>query len=132
MIDSNLFRIRIGIFISRKLSLRIISSTLNIKRHAYSLKIQNCLILTLLLLSYALCLSLTQEDIIPLNKLPTINVNRDETSLDSAAQYLIVPSKKESPNFLARMIHGNIRKGLVNMHVNVRSLYNKIGEIIKA
>ena len=44
-------------------------------------------------------------------------------------QKIIFYGIKESPNFLAKIVHGNIRRGLINMHVNIRSLYNKLGEV---
>ena len=30
---------------------------------------------------------------------------------------------------MARYLYGNIKRGLINMHINIRSLYNKMGEI---
>ena len=41
----------------------------------------------------------------------------------------LVLGKKETCNFEARYLHGNIKKGVVNMHINMRSLYKKIGEV---
>ena len=37
--------------------------------------------------------------------------------------------KQESKNFLAKYINGNIRKGIINMHLNIRSLNNKVFEV---
>ena len=39
--------------------------------------------------------------------------------------------KKQSSNFLAKYLYGNRKKGIMNMHLNIRSLTNKIGEIKK-
>ena len=41
----------------------------------------------------------------------------------------VVLGKSETCNFKARYLHGNIRRGVVNMHINIRSLYNKMGEV---
>ena len=41
----------------------------------------------------------------------------------------IVLGRNQTSNFMARYLHGNIRRGVVNMHVNIRSLYNKMGEV---
>ena len=38
-------------------------------------------------------------------------------------------SKQETPNFKAKMLYGNIKRGIVNIHVNIRSLYNKMSEV---
>ena len=38
-------------------------------------------------------------------------------------------SRCETPNFKARYLYGNVKRGLINLHINIRSLYNKIGEI---
>ena len=39
-------------------------------------------------------------------------------------------SKKEKPNFLAKYKYGNKQgKGIINMHVNIRSLKNKMQEV---
>ena len=37
--------------------------------------------------------------------------------------------KKQTSNFFARYLHGNIKRGIVNLHVNVRSLYRKMTEV---
>ena len=36
---------------------------------------------------------------------------------------------KHTSNYQARMLHGNIKKGIINMHVNIRSIYNKMSEV---
>ena len=40
-------------------------------------------------------------------------------------------SKCHTPNFNARYLYGNgnVKRGLLNLHINVRSLYKKIEEI---
>ena len=37
--------------------------------------------------------------------------------------------KKESNNFLAKYMYGNRRKGILNMHLNIRSVKNKVLEV---
>ena len=43
--------------------------------------------------------------------------------------YLYRRGKHQSVNFKAKFLHGNIRKGVKNIHLNVRSLYTKMGEV---
>ena len=43
-------------------------------------------------------------------------------------QYITIGMKQTS-NFKARCLHGNPKRGIKNMHVNIRSLYNKMGEV---
>ena len=38
-------------------------------------------------------------------------------------------SKKQTPNFQARYLNGNIMRGLINIHINIRSLSNKMSEV---
>ena len=49
-------------------------------------------------------------------------------STDSLLQMKLL-GKKETSNFLARYLHGNIKRGIKNIHVNVRSLYRKMAEV---
>ena len=35
----------------------------------------------------------------------------------------------QTVNFRARYLHGNIKRGIINIHVNIRSLYNKVSEV---
>ena len=37
--------------------------------------------------------------------------------------------KKQTPNFLAKYLYGNIKKGILNLHLNIRSVNNKICEV---
>ena len=39
--------------------------------------------------------------------------------------------KKQSVNFLAKYVNGNRKKGVLNLHLNIRSLSRKVGEIKK-
>ena len=59
-------------------------------------------------------------------------------SLPRLPSFVIVPTtayfrvgRNQTPNFLAKYIHGNIKKGILNLHLNIRSLNNKVGEIKK-
>ena len=44
-------------------------------------------------------------------------------------EIFITLSRKSTSNFKARYLHGNIGRGVKNVHINVRSLYNKVGEV---
>ena len=39
--------------------------------------------------------------------------------------------RKETSNFLAKYVNGNRRKGILNLHLNIRSLNNKVSEVKK-
>ena len=38
-------------------------------------------------------------------------------------------SNNQTKNKQAKIIHGNIKRGIINMHVNIRSIYNKLSEV---
>ena len=38
-------------------------------------------------------------------------------------------SKRLTPNFQARYLNGNIKRGILNIQINIRSLYNKMSEV---
>ena len=42
---------------------------------------------------------------------------------------LRILSKKQTPNFKAKMVHGNIKRGILDIHVNIRSLCSKMSEV---
>ena len=44
-------------------------------------------------------------------------------------QQLHTLGRKETSNYLARYLYGNKSKGIINLHLNIRSLSNKVGEI---
>ena len=46
-----------------------------------------------------------------------------------ALQPYVSLSKKLTPNFQARYLNGNIKRGVYNVHINLRSLYNKMSEV---
>ena len=50
-------------------------------------------------------------------------------STDQTYLYYPVWGKKQSKNFLAKYINGNRRSGILNMHLNIRSLKNKMSEV---
>ena len=52
------------------------------------------------------------------------------STAQSVLQFHIL-GKKQTSNFLARYLHGNRKKGIMNVHLNIRSLNNKVGEIKK-
>ena len=37
-------------------------------------------------------------------------------------------SDDQTPNYRARIVNGNTKRGIINIHVNIRSLYNKMSE----
>ena len=49
--------------------------------------------------------------------------------LPTTAYYTV--GRKQTPNFLAKYTHGNIKKGILNLHLNIRSLNNKVAEVKK-
>ena len=43
-------------------------------------------------------------------------------------QFIII-GQKQSSNFKARYLNGNVKRGIKNIHINIRSLYNKMSEV---
>ena len=41
----------------------------------------------------------------------------------------ITLSVEQTSNYRARCLYGNTKRGIVNIHINIRSLYNKMGEV---
>ena len=48
---------------------------------------------------------------------------------DGVQENLETKISLEVGNFWARYVNGNIKRGIINIHVNIRSLYNKISEV---
>ena len=46
-----------------------------------------------------------------------------------APQYYRSHGKKQNVNYLARYLYGNIKRGIINIHVNIRSIFNKLSEV---
>ena len=55
----------------------------------------------------------------------------DKFSSAQQMLHLYVLGKKQTSNFLSKYLHGNIKKGILNLHLNIRSLNTKIVEIKK-
>ena len=47
----------------------------------------------------------------------------------SQEEFFIVWGKRQTVNFKIKCVNGNIVRGVKNIHVNIRSLYNKISEV---
>ena len=63
-------------------------------------------------------------------------VSRNEHNMFQSSNFIFYRltyrrlGKKMTPNFLSRYLYGNRnKKGLVNFHVNIRSLKNKVNEV---
>ena len=122
MIEAYLYRIRIGNF-----------NQLVKSRKFKKSKVKNCsinenfcmrlstgmMLLMIVLLASSLLLNL-----------PSSKIRGEKYFKWSASSACsVVLGKSETCNFKARYLHGNIRRGVVNMHINIRSLYNKMGEV---
>ena len=53
----------------------------------------------------------------------------DQLSKYGLYNHYIVKGSHQTSNFIARMVNGNRSHGIVNMHINIRSLFNKLSEI---
>ena len=53
----------------------------------------------------------------------------DPSSELAPRKYFVITGKKETKNFLAKYVNGNRKKGILNLHLNIRSLKNKVPEV---
>ena len=42
---------------------------------------------------------------------------------------IIIDDSSKKPNFVAKIVNGNIQRGLFSIHLNIRSLYNKMSDV---
>ena len=131
MIEATTFRIRIGIFNS--LVSRIVQSRGgNKSTSACSQRFRNQKhLLIFFLVSQVVALTLLFSSFqTSLHSILSKKVNKNDMNISTQpTHYLFRRGKHQSVNFKAKLLHGNIRKGIKNIHVNVRSLYNKLSEV---
>ena len=135
MIDTYLYRIRIGQF-SSSFGIRKVKS-----KKQYHQVVSRLGRILILVYSFMVFLPLFCEEYIPLGGGVGSSGKGFHTSCYSMKNYKMkgscqvqwmqprVNSIKVKPNFRARMLHGNIKKGIINLHLNIRSLYNKMSEV---
>ena len=135
MLDLSIYRYRIGTFSQKVMKSKFNSQRiLNDKETSLELMFRIYFILSFLQIgptkydNYASSHP-TGAYIVPGGVYILTNLKMDYKN--SILQKIIIPSVKESPNFTSRMVNGNIKRGIVNMHLNIRSLYNKLSEIKK-
>ena len=58
-----------------------------------------------------------------------VNIDFQQKSAVQQGELFRVNGKRCSTNFQARYLYGNIGRGIKNIHINIRSLYNKISEV---
>ena len=143
MIDINLYRSRIGNFNSSSRNRKMKFSKLFRSQFSENSKTTNNLskmiitvqlILTIGLLipswnlpgDAALTSALSSCWMLPTTAYPQAGL-----AVEGVLQWkeYITLSTNQTPNFLARSLHGNIKRGITNIHVNIRSLYNKMAEV---
>ena len=145
MIDISQHRSRIGTFyqISRNKSIKFRKydqvSVLSEHGHVRFLVVKSLLKIFLMLGLLTTTLPPSPCTVPPPSPIssPTYPASRS-CSLPRLSSPLMVPAtachkigKKLTPNFLAKYLHGNIKKGILNLHLNIRSLNNKVGEVKK-
>ena len=129
MIEATIFRIRIGIYnssISRIVQSRGGIKSTNRKRFRNQ---KHLLIFFLISQVIALTILLSSLQVTP-DPIPCKPANRRNITISTQpTHYLYRRGKHQSMNFKAKLLHGNIRKGIKNIHVNVRLLYNQMSEV---
>ena len=118
MIEANLYRSRIGIF-QQYVKIR----TFRVKsarkaNFSKSVKISAVMIIIFII------------SILTLSSLP-LQGTRAGSCEENEFEITCFQSlgKKQTCNFMARYLHGNIMRGVINMHINIRSLSNKMEEV---
>ena len=128
MIEANIFRIRIGMY--NNIVSRIAQPNRGRKfKKSQGFRNQKHLIIYLFSLQVVL-LTLLLSSLQLGNSATSRHASRG--LLNSSTQpthYYHRRGKQQSVNFKAKLLHGNIKKGIKNIHVNVRSICNKMGEI---
>ena len=138
MLDNQLYRIRIGCF-KQQLVKKLVKCRFSASKYKFKMECSN---LQKLYLMVFLSISFLAYGYILLQEGCSVNdsslkINR-KTLLQSSLNYekrgfLNVDfrgiGKRETKNFEMRYLHGNIEKGVKNIHINIRSLFNKMGDI---
>ena len=134
MLEIDLYRVRIGTFVP--------SFSPNSRKKSKNLYNSNSarLVLILIVLN-SFMFSFVYE-----NETNVINKSESPWELSSVGVYtpvricivlvcfhenmeFVVKGRNQTSNFVARMTYGNKRRGIINMQLNIRSLYNKMNEI---
>ena len=145
MIDINLYRSRIGNFRqSSKNRIRKLRKIFrnqwreNYKSGVYILSILQVFVKILLifvLLQPSWCLPGDSPALKPVSScclvLPTTACQQSGSGWKGMQlrQHYVTLSKQLTPNYQARYLHGNGKRGILNIHVNIRSLFNKMSEV---
>ena len=145
MIDINLYRSRIGNFRqSSKNRIRKLRKIFrnqwreNDKSGVYVLSILQVFVKILLifvLLQPSWCLPGDSPALKPVSScclvLPTTACQQSGSGWKGMQlrQHYVTLSKQLTPNYQARYLHGNGKRGILNIHVNIRSLFNKMSEV---
>ena len=127
MIDIHLYRSRIGNFFPRIRKLKTIKTNDDYLEHRLGrIFLISCIVISIL----AYFSEGFEEDekssnvgFMGVKKYRLTGVNKIQ------GRTFRVIGVKHTSNYQARMLHGNIKKGIINMHVNIRSIYNKMSEV---
>ena len=137
MIDISTYRSRIGIFIPKRNSMKFKKSYKgeNTRRSRSYKFVLMCQLILFLSFFSALWVAASFEENTPL----LIYENPGHLKLKGAWQLkenlgpsyngVNITDFSKHPNFLARIVNGNIKRGVKNIHINIRSLYNKMCEV---
>ena len=134
MIDITTYRIRIGLFKQKicttKENCDSRGRVTNLNRNLELKLLLKLLLLVLVISSTSLGENLQSEGRV-LSWSCRGKCNTGTSSREKQLQWLQLfrNGRSQEPNFKARYLHGNIKRGIVNIHVNIRSLYNKMSEI---
>ena len=128
MIEANLYRCRIGLFnnVGRKPKYKL--TKCGVGQKSFNLK---GYIVTFAVLQTLLWLLIFSSSLPGPGSSVQCRRNRNQEWSSSTQPLLLFRKrgKHESVNFKAKILHGNIKRGIKNMHVNIRSIYNKMTEV---
>ena len=121
MIDIVLYRSRIGTFLPSIKSAKSVVFRGGFKKQNSQFFVSSCVFFQLFLLL------LVSSAVVSEAFNHNFKAASNEEQLQNNQVYRI--SSNKNPNFLARIVNGNIKKGVVNIHINIRSMYNKMSEV---
>ena len=129
MIEINLYRSRIGLFNNTGGSISAKASKFNSCLKSRNIKCGIAIFSGILTLIGLVLLCSSSQDA---GKYSLGSKQAGGQPWSSSTQSKLLFQKKgkhQTNNFQAKYLHGNIKRGIKNIHVNIRSIYNKMSEV---
>ena len=130
MIEINLYRSRIGLFNNTGRNISAKASKFNSCLKSRNIKCGIAIFSGILTLVWLILLCSSSQEDAGKYSLGSNQAGGQPWSSSTDSKLLFQKrGKHQTVNFEAKYLHGNIRRGIKNIHVNIRSIYNKINEV---